>query len=131
MSINGHMLDNPHVVKYLGVLIDDKLDWKHYVSYASSLRSQRIDVFKQILSYLSKDVILLYYNAFIRSCFSYCTVFWFNYNRSGKYKLTNKVDDIIHLSAKKFKQAVQEFIHDFQICDVYKVYKLQANVTYV
>ena len=37
MSINGHILDNPHVVKYLGVLIDDKLDWKHHVSYVSSV----------------------------------------------------------------------------------------------
>lgn len=126
MSINGHILDNPHVVKYLGVLIDDKLDWKHHVSYVSSLCSQRIGVFKKILSYLPKDVILLYYNAFIRSCFSYCTVFCFNNNRSGKYKLTNKVDNIINLLAKKFKQTVQEFIYDFQICDVYKVYKLQA-----
>ena len=113
LSINGHILDKPHVVKYLGVLIDDKLDWKHHVSYVSSLCSQRIGVFKKILSYLPKDVILLYYNAFIRSCFSYCTVFWFNNNRSGKYKLTNKVDNIIHLLAKKFKQTVQKFIYDF------------------
>ena len=47
MSINGHILDNPHVVKYLGVLIDDKFDWKHHVSYVSSLCSQRIGVFKK------------------------------------------------------------------------------------
>ena len=62
MSINGHILDNLHVVKYLGVLIDDMLDWKHHVNYVSSLWSQRIGVFKKILSYLPKDVILLYYN---------------------------------------------------------------------
>ena len=60
MSINGHIIDNPHVVKYLGVLIDDKLDWKHHVSYVASLFSQRIGVFKKILSYLPKDVILFY-----------------------------------------------------------------------
>ena len=67
MSINGHILDNPQVVKYLGVLIDDKFDWNHHVGYVSSLCSQHIGVFKKILSYLPKDVILLYYNAFIRS----------------------------------------------------------------
>ena len=86
---------------YLGVLIDDKLDWKHHVSYVSSLCRQRISVLKKILSYLPKDVILLFFNAFFRS--------------SGKYKLTNKVNNIIHLLAKKFKQTVQEFIYDFQI----------------
>ena len=47
MSINGHILDNPHIVKYLSVLIDDKLDWKHHVSYVSSLCSQRIGVLKK------------------------------------------------------------------------------------
>ena len=49
MSINGHILDNLHIVKYLCVLIDDKLDWKHHVSYVSSLCSQRIGVFKKII----------------------------------------------------------------------------------
>ena len=110
MSINDHILDSPHVVKHLGVLIDDKLDWKHHVSYVSSLCSQRIGVFKKNFVILPKDVIFLYYNAFIRSCFSYCTVFWFNNNRSSKYKLTNKVDNIIHLLAKKFKQTTEIYL---------------------
>ena len=47
ISINGHVLDNPRIVKYFGVLIDDKLDWKHHVSYVSSLCSQRIGIFKK------------------------------------------------------------------------------------
>jgi hypothetical protein len=32
VSINGHLLENPHVVKYLGVYIDNKLSWTYQVS---------------------------------------------------------------------------------------------------
>ena len=77
-------------------------------------------------TYLNMLFCNIYYNAFICSCFSYCAVFWFNNNCSGKYKLTNKVDNIILVLAKKFKQTLQEFICDIHIYDACKVYKLQA-----
>ena len=47
VSINGHILDNPHCVKYLGILIDDKLAWYDQVKYVIKLCSQRIGVFKK------------------------------------------------------------------------------------
>ena len=96
VSINGHVLDNPHCVKYLGILIDDKLAWYDHVKYVIKLC---IGVFKKILLYLPNDVALLYYNAFILPCFSYCTVVWFNNAHSSKQKLIDKIDKIISILA--------------------------------
>ena len=45
ININGHVLDNPHCVKYLGILINDKLTWYDRVKYVIKLCSQRIGVF--------------------------------------------------------------------------------------
>jgi hypothetical protein len=69
VSINGHNLDNPHVVTYLGIQIDDKLSWNSHVKYVIKSCSQRVGVFKKVLPYLTPNTALLYYNAFIRSCF--------------------------------------------------------------
>lgn len=126
VSINGHVLDNPHVVKYLGIYIDDKLNWSSHVKHVTKLCSQRIGLFKKALPYLPRDVTLLYYNAFIRSCFSYCIVFWFNNNRSGTYKLVNMVNKLFSVLAYKCKLSVGEFVSTTQICDVNVVYKLQC-----
>ena len=47
VSINGHVLDNPHCVKYHGILIDDKLAWYNHIKYVIKLCSQRIGKFKK------------------------------------------------------------------------------------
>jgi hypothetical protein len=126
VSINGHALANLHAVKYLGVYIDDQLKWTYHVQHVTKLCAQRIGMFKKVLNYLPRDVILLYYNAFIRSCFSYCIAFWFNNNRSGKYKLINMINKLVLLLAYRCKSNVIDFVHSTHICDVITVYKLQC-----
>ena len=76
MQINGHATESSLVAKYFGVCIDEKLSWSHHVNYITRMCCQRIGLFKNIMWYLPNDVLLLYYNSFIRSCFSYCLMFW-------------------------------------------------------
>ena len=42
-------------------------------------------------------VLLLYHNAFIRSEFSYCLMLWFNNNHLGRFKLIDKIDNLISM----------------------------------
>ena len=93
ISVNGQLLLKVDVVKYLGVYIDDKLFWSCQVEHMFKLCCQRIGMFKKVLPFLPSHVILMYYNAFILSSFSYCIMFWFNNDRSGRYRLINKVNN--------------------------------------
>ena len=93
------MLSKLPYVKYLGLRIDNELSWKNHVEHVTTLCSQRIGVFKRVLHYLPSNVRILYYNAFIRSCFSYCLLFWLNNDRSSRYKLIEKIDHLIALLA--------------------------------
>jgi hypothetical protein len=125
ITVNGQVLLNPNVVKYLGVYLDDKLLWSHHVNYVFKLCCQRIGMFKKVLYCLPSHVVVLYYNAFIRSCFSYCIMFWYNNNRSGKYKLSNKVDSLISFLSNRLGLCVHEFVSKHKICNVNNVYNLQ------
>jgi hypothetical protein len=126
LTINGHVIERSSVVKYLGIYIDDKLLWSHHVDHVYKICCQRIGMFKKVLSYLPKHVVLLYYNAFVKSCFSYCICFWFNNNRSGKYKLINKIDKLISLLAKLFGNNERNFVCNSQLLNVNNAYKLQS-----
>ena len=86
MSINGHMLYNPDFVKYLDTHIENRLYWNYEVKHITRKCFQRIGSFKNILSCLPKYVAMLYYNASIRLCFSYCLMFWFHNDRSCRCK---------------------------------------------
>ena len=69
---NINIIIQTNVANYLGLHIDDKLLWTYHDSYVTKLYCQRIDIFKKVLPNLPNFVLHLYYNAFIRSGFSYC-----------------------------------------------------------
>ncbi len=126
ISINDHALEHANTVKYLGVHFDDKLSWSTHVAFVTKLCSQRIGVFKKIMPCLPQPVLLLYYNAFIRSCFSYCLMFWINNARSGRQKLVDKIDHLVANLANNFGMTVPEFITKYHVMNIWSVYKMQC-----
>jgi len=124
--INDEMLMNATIAKYLGIYIDNNLLWSYHVNYFYKLCCQRIGMFKKVLPYLPHYVVLLYYNAFIVSSFSYATMFWFNNNRSGRYKLVNKINNLISTLALSSNLDVKTFCINLGVCNVNDVYTLQC-----
>ena len=51
---------------------------------------------------------------------------WFNHDRSGRYKLIDKIDQLIELLAKKRGLNSHEFVKMSGIFNVMNVYKLQC-----
>ena len=126
ITINDHALSNPPYVKYLEVLFDNQLCWKYQVNHVTTLCSKRIGVFKRVLPYLPANISILYCNAFIKSCFSYCILYWFNNNRSGRNKLIKKVDNFIALLAHCSGLNFNDFIVKFLVQNVLSVHKIQS-----
>jgi hypothetical protein len=125
VSINGHGLKQCDYAKYLGILIDDKLLWSRQVNHVFNLCCQRIGVFKKVLPYLPNYVLPMYYNAFVKSCFSYCIMIWFNNVRSGRQKLIDKIDTLID-KLVKLLSVNNSTCHVSTFCSVMDVYKLQS-----
>ena len=71
------------------------------------------------MQFLPKFAIILYYNAFIKSSFSYATMFWLNNSSSCRYKLITKVDKLISHIRNKYKFSIENF------CNVNTVFKRQ------
>jgi hypothetical protein len=126
IKVKDVVLSNPECVKYLGILIDNKLSWKHQVSHVTAVCAQRIGIFRRVMMYIPQSVRVMYYNAFIRSCYSYCLLYWFNNSRSGRHYLLNKIDHIIDKLACCAKITTDELIKKYRVFDVWKVHKLQS-----
>ena len=77
---------------------------------------------KKVMQFLPKFAIILYYNAFIKSSFSYATMFWLNNSRSGRYKLITKVDKLISYIQNKYKFLIENF------CNINTVFKRQSLI---
>ena len=124
LTINDQSIVHVNVAKYLGLYIDDELAWKQHVAHITKSCSQKIGVFKKLLSLLPDYVLPLYYNAFIRSLFSYCLKFWINNDRCGRYKLIDKIDNLLAVIRKIFNNSQMD--DSVVMHDVWAVYKLQC-----
>ena len=82
-------------------------------------------MFKRVLPFLPKYVVQLYYNAFILPSFSYCLMYWFNNDRSGRYKLIIKIDSLIGF-LNKHQGDNDDFVNKLYTSNVYNVYRKQC-----
>ena len=86
---------------------------------------QRIGIFTKVLPNLPNFVLPLYYNAFTRSGFSYCLMLWFNNNRSGRFKLIDKIDNLISMLNRRRFTNLQN-VDALSIVNVWSVFKYQC-----
>ena len=64
------------LVKYLGMIVDDKLTWSQHVDYISSKITCNIGILKRIRHFIPKESLLLLYHTLIEPYFKYCSIVW-------------------------------------------------------
>ena len=76
LQINGTKLENVTVQKVLGVLIDSNLNWHSQIDAVCKKLNAKIALLKHILYYLTDEVKLLFFNAYLLPIFDYCCTLW-------------------------------------------------------
>ena len=69
--INLHLNNNE---KVLAVYMDEKFIWKAHFMHVSKKVSSNLWLLSQIKNYLSLEHRLLFYNAYIKTHFDYCSI---------------------------------------------------------
>ena len=69
----GHVvLKQINFTKFLGVIIDDKLNFTHHISYLKNKLSKGMGIIIKARHYLNKKVLITLYNTFIYPYLIYC-----------------------------------------------------------
>ena len=63
-------------MKYLGVLIDSNLSWKHHINYISMKTSKDISIIARLRHLVPRTTLLNIYRSLIELCISYGLVAW-------------------------------------------------------
>ncbi|MEW8547445.1 MAG: reverse transcriptase family protein [Candidatus Thiodiazotropha sp.] len=74
--------------KILGVHIDENLMWNDQFQFLTRKVSSNLWLLSQIRSYLSIEHRLLFYNAYIKTHFDYCSIIWGNSSNINLSKIT-------------------------------------------
>ena len=80
-------LEQNDSIKYLGVLIGDKLNWKKHISFISSRISRNAGVFFKLRHYLSPTQLRQLYYTLIYPYLSYAITAWGTSTKTNRLKL--------------------------------------------
>ena len=71
MTLNGNVIHRENKVKYLGLMIDEKLSWKDHIDYLIVSLSKFYGIFNKIKYFVPKRHKLAIYNAYVLSKICY------------------------------------------------------------
>ena len=74
--MNRSKIEKSNSVKYLGLLIDDKLNWSAHAQYPSLQLAKCCSMLYQVRGYVTEQTLIMLYNSFACSRISYGITAW-------------------------------------------------------
>ena len=75
-KMNNIPIEHKHVAKFLGVLVDDKLTWKHHITAIKSKMSRYVGIMYRLRQTIPLTARLTIYNSLVHSHLNYCSLVW-------------------------------------------------------
>ena len=76
LKINDSVLERVHSIKFLGVVLNDRLDWRDHKLYIKTKISKNIGILNRCRKILNLNDIISMYNCFVLPYLSYCLPVW-------------------------------------------------------
>ena len=76
INIEGHIINEVDSTKFLGIYLDNKLNWKKHIAYVSGKVARGIGLIIKARKLLNSDALITLYYSFIFPYLSYCNHIW-------------------------------------------------------
>ena len=73
---NSDIIEKKDHIKYLGVLLDEKLSWKHHIAYVCSRLARNTGIFSKLRHYMSLAQLKQLYYSLVHPYISYAILAW-------------------------------------------------------
>ena len=125
LQINGTILSLVDATIFIGLNIDEKLNWEKHINYVSNIISKKIGILYRIRHFVTRNTLIMLYNAFILPHITYGLEVWGAAHKTFLNKvmvLQKKITRIICFKSYNYHTA--PLFYDLTILDVYKLYRL-------
>ena len=121
ICISGKPLQRVKQSKYLGVIIDDKLDWKEHLNKLCTKITQNIGILRKVGYILPVQNLITLFYSLVFSHINYCVTSWGSPDTKGITKLKNLICKCVNFINKKTTDTNQ-----FDPLNIHNIYKLES-----
>ena len=78
VQIQGNIIDHVNATKFLGIIIDNKLNWSDHINYIKNIISKSLGIIYKIRSFLNRITLRNLYHTFVFPYLIYGVEVWGN-----------------------------------------------------
>lgn len=129
IKLEGTDIDYTTHTKFLGVIIDHKLNWKQHIDYISQKIAKGIGIISKARSVLSKQTLLSLYYSFVYPYISYCNIVWGNTYKTNLMKLVMLQKRIVRIiSGVSKRTSTHDLFYDLHIIKLIDLYEYSMGL---
>lgn len=119
LKIGEAVIDRVKVIKYLGCMIDEQLNFKQNCDYVCRKMAKKVNFFGRISKCLDKTTKLLVYNTIIAPHIKYCSTILFLSDKSHVERIQKLQNKCMRIILKKRRRThVKEMLADLKFLSV-------------
>ena len=122
MSINGNEIQRKESIKFLGVLLDENLNWKEHIKCTENKISKNIGILYKAKPFLTKECMLSLYYSYIHPYINYGNIAWASIYKTNLQKVHRLQKRAIRLVFNKNRfDHTRELFRSNNILNTYQV----------
>jgi hypothetical protein len=100
LSINGTIIERVRYAKFLGIYIDEHLNWNEHIQQTTLKVAKNVGIICKIRGLLSAKIVTALYNSLILPYLTYCNMVWINASQYRLRKLIVLQKRVVRLIGK-------------------------------
>ena len=121
---NEHVIKRVSTTRYLGIFIDEKLNWQEHISYIHKSLLIYYGIFNRIKFFVNKDVVRQLYFAFVFSRIKYGIEVYGSCSQEQLLRIQVVQSGLLKLLLKVDRRTNTDYLHRYvrllKVCDIYK-----------
>ena len=110
LHINKSLLERENAVKYLGVWIDDKLNWSAFIENFFLQLAKSCTMFFYLRDFVTDDTLSILYYSLVNSHFIYGITAWGTAHQHKLHEIEVKLNNIVRTITKNKKFSLVTFL---------------------
>ena len=124
VCINNNILERVYSAKFLGVIVDSKLNWNEHIKYIKKKISMGIGIISAAKKHFSLPTLKILYFSFIYPYYTYCVEVWGNACQTHLLSLIKLQKRIVRIiSYSSYKAHTDPIFTKLHILKLHQVYK--------
>ncbi len=127
LNINNYCIKQVSEMKYLGVILDNKVNWHEHIDYVCSKLAKAAGIFYKIRYKVPKDVLILLYHGIVASHLRYGIASWGSAKSTALTKLKNLHSKIVcYITHSQSSSNINEQLTSLNILNVEELHYLEV-----